>query len=549
MLSPAERQRIAINIWTARVVPVVLAGVVGYATYVLVVPLCAHYLISRYNDIAAAIIILVVYFLLFLLMAASLLRLVYLTIVDPPYLPLGAAALRDARMYDTTEKEKPKADADGIGGAEYMQNMNRVLGTKDDPDSPGLELFYTKDVFVCETDGRPKWCSHCANWKPDRTHHCSDSGRCILKMDHFCPWVGGPVGENNFKFFIQYTFWTALYCLHLLVVMAVYIARQVKTEGETYNSQFTAILGIATFFFLFTAGMTGTSVDLAMNNLTQVERLGSKTRVQTLAVLKPSRDELYRISPFLASQQPYREITYPIATNEQPISTDKSNTSSVISHPSSTTPASEPTEQAAGSEPQPSHSNSALEAPSVPVQNGLLIPATDVDRLHLASRPVEHQLAVPASANGSIPPGSSNRDLKATRTFAVLNMKQGDNPWDLGTRLLNWETVMGSNIFDWFLPIRRSPCCNHEDAESQFQIGPWVDLLRSSVGFLHPKDMRAYGGRRKLERRTSEDLRHGDGRKAHRSRRRRRMNLPSPEAGNPVPLDDLERQAPQYDSG
>ncbi|KAF8859814.1 zf-DHHC-domain-containing protein [Acephala macrosclerotiorum] len=383
---------------------------------------------SVHNDIAAAIIILVVYFLLFLLMAASLLRLVYITMVDPPYLPLGPAALRNVGMYNATEKQKPRKEADGIGGTKYQQNTAGVLGTKDDPDSPGLELFYTKDVFVCEVDGRPKWCSHCANWKPDRTHHCSDSGRCILKMDHFCPWVGGPVGESNFKFFIQYTFYTALYCLHLLIVMAVYIARQ----GETYNPQFTAILGIASFFFLFTAGMTGASVDLAMNNLTQVERLGSKTRVQTLAILKPSQDELYRISPFLASQHPYREIAYPLAMNGSLGSTGTPDTSSYGTPPSPT--------QASGSPEQ--------------------VPAP--------------------GTNGSVSYRYSDRDLKATRTFAVLKMKQGDNPWDLGTRLLNWETVMGSNFVDWFLPIRRSPCCNHEDSESQFQIGPWVDLLRSS---------------------------------------------------------------------
>lgn len=36
------------NIWTARIIPIILAGVVGYATYVLVVRLCGmrHYLCS-----------------------------------------------------------------------------------------------------------------------------------------------------------------------------------------------------------------------------------------------------------------------------------------------------------------------------------------------------------------------------------------------------------------------------------------------------------------------------------------------------------------------
>lgn len=64
------------------------------------------------------------------------------------------------------------------------------------PDSPGLEAFYSKDVFVCESDGMPKWCSECRSWKPDRAHHSSEYGRCVYKMDHVCPWMGGIISET-----------------------------------------------------------------------------------------------------------------------------------------------------------------------------------------------------------------------------------------------------------------------------------------------------------------------------------------------------------------
>lgn len=37
--------------------------------------------------------------------------------------------------------------------------------------------------------------------------------------------VGGVIGENSFKFFIQFVTYTALYCIFILVVMAVYIAQ------------------------------------------------------------------------------------------------------------------------------------------------------------------------------------------------------------------------------------------------------------------------------------------------------------------------------------
>lgn len=168
-------------------------------------------------------------------MAASFLRLLHITTFDPPYIPLGPSALPARRdRISNKEKGKSKHKENGIAMGEYepgdISGGISDTGGRNDPDSPGLELFYTKDVFVCEMDGRPSWCSSCANWKPDRAHHCSSSGRCIAKMDHFCPWVGGPVGENNFKFFIQFNGYTALYCIHILVVMAFYIRQQMVTE-------------------------------------------------------------------------------------------------------------------------------------------------------------------------------------------------------------------------------------------------------------------------------------------------------------------------------
>lgn len=51
-----------------------------------------------------------------------------------------------------------------------------------------LHEFYNMDAFICENDGLPRWCFHCNCWKPDRSHHCGEMGRCVRKMDHFCPW-------------------------------------------------------------------------------------------------------------------------------------------------------------------------------------------------------------------------------------------------------------------------------------------------------------------------------------------------------------------------
>lgn len=59
-----------------------------------------------------------------------------------------------------------------------------------------LESFYHRDVYTCRSDGLPMWCSECQNWKPDRAHHSGEIQRCVYKMDHYCPWAGGMIGET-----------------------------------------------------------------------------------------------------------------------------------------------------------------------------------------------------------------------------------------------------------------------------------------------------------------------------------------------------------------
>lgn len=73
--------------------------------------------------------------------------------------------------------------------------------------------YIAKRSVTVKRNGRFRVCRICKYWKPDRCHHCSTCDKCILKMDHHCPWFANCIGFKNQKFFIQFLIYTSLYSL------------------------------------------------------------------------------------------------------------------------------------------------------------------------------------------------------------------------------------------------------------------------------------------------------------------------------------------------
>ncbi|QLG73672.1 hypothetical protein HG535_0F01830 [Zygotorulaspora mrakii] len=78
--------------------------------------------------------------------------------------------------------------------------------------------FLAKRSITSKNNGRFRLCRTCSVWKPDRCHHCSSCNRCILKMDHHCPWIPGCIGFGNQKYFIQFLIYSTLYATAILVI-------------------------------------------------------------------------------------------------------------------------------------------------------------------------------------------------------------------------------------------------------------------------------------------------------------------------------------------
>ncbi|KAB5547002.1 DHHC palmitoyltransferase-domain-containing protein [Coniochaeta sp. 2T2.1] len=283
----------AVNRWASRIIPALLAGVVGFATYVVSKRVCVDYFLRYRHRSGTGIALLVLLFVFLVLVILTYIRLICVIVYNPGLEPRGQNA--------EPAKESTRPPAPGLqddieaqryqGGPEGGHGGGGGYGGRDnDPNSPGLERFYSKNVFVCENDGLPRWCSSCRIWKPDRVHHSSEINRCVRKMDHYCPWVGGIISETSFKFFVQFVTYTAAFCV-LCLVASVLCFRDRSRNNLSVDGCVIATIALASFFGLFTFGMSVLSIRYILLNLTNVEDLRQKSTVHQLAIRVPLSTE------------------------------------------------------------------------------------------------------------------------------------------------------------------------------------------------------------------------------------------------------------------
>lgn len=86
-----------------------------------------------------------------------------------------------------------------------------------------LSLFAKElEIYNRTIGGCMRYCDKCRHVKPDRAHHCSVCGECVLKMDHHCPWVNNCVNFTNYKFFVLFLAYALIYCVFIASTSAEY---------------------------------------------------------------------------------------------------------------------------------------------------------------------------------------------------------------------------------------------------------------------------------------------------------------------------------------
>ncbi|TKS72653.1 Palmitoyltransferase ZDHHC2 [Collichthys lucidus] len=89
-------------------------------------------------------------------------------------------------------------------------------------------------IYTRTNSGAIRFCDRCQLLKPDRCHHCSVCDKCILKMDHHCPWVNNCVGFSNYKFFMLFLAYSLLYCLFITATNLQYFIKFWTAGGKAH---------------------------------------------------------------------------------------------------------------------------------------------------------------------------------------------------------------------------------------------------------------------------------------------------------------------------
>ncbi|OAA63350.1 dhhc zinc finger membrane protein [Niveomyces insectorum RCEF 264] len=480
--------------------PVFLALCVGYTLYVMADFILMHQFFHQYHYPSLALGLLVPYVIFAALMVASFLRITITLRRNPGVVPLGPESARNfygarsgasgRRTGRRRRGDDPCARRGGPGcfgqdrktgyapkpgrsvtetpsknglvdleaglassvpydaAAAYAADRDVVMDPRLDPDSPGLELFYTKDVFECTPDGRPVWCHPCGTWKPDRTHHCSEINRCVRKMDHYCPWVGGIVSETTFKFFVQFTFYATLVCGFIIATCAYAIWRR-KAAGVGTDGRIISALALACVLGMFAFAMSLTCIRFVLINVTTVESHQIQDRTKTMAV------RIQRGSPPVEGR--YGVVTYPLPKYDAQLGYSIPAVGALGPVQGTASPNNgngnyynpPPPPPPQGDYPPERRENGGNVPPHAPAEE------EDPFKIAREARAARRAL----------------RDQLAFRTFAVVTVPRGMNVWDLGWRQ-NWTSIMGTNVLDWLLPLRSSPCCSEESTSGFYRVGP-----------------------------------------------------------------------------
>ncbi|KAF9215434.1 hypothetical protein BGZ59_001374 [Podila verticillata] len=237
---------------------------IGIGYYIYVYTLCVK--LIQEGDVALGVVLVIIYHITFFMMLWAY---VMVILVDPgkvtgehPIPGLQQPQPESAQLEAGREQPTPERHSKA---ASTVSNSSGIL-------IPGAQnragyIHLTEDPTI---QSHPLWCSKCHHVKPERAHHCRVCKRCVLKMDHHCPWVLNCVGMDNYKFFFLFIFYTAVHCVYIFVTLAPLYLRTPDDRTWAHQQQVIGLV-VSGMFGLTLIVFTITHIRLILLNRTTIE--------------------------------------------------------------------------------------------------------------------------------------------------------------------------------------------------------------------------------------------------------------------------------------
>ena len=155
------------------------------------------------------------------------------------------------------------------------------------------------DIFECDYNGLPFWCSECSTLKLLRCRHSSVKDRCIPMFDHFCTFVGSTIGKNNFDFFLYFLFSMQLLMCFTCISVIVY-----SGVWGHLHAAFIVFLITAGFMDILVGNLAFNTIgDIYLGEIT-IERLQRTRTKKMIAKNQSNKNDPADLGKFVNVQHP-----------------------------------------------------------------------------------------------------------------------------------------------------------------------------------------------------------------------------------------------------
>ncbi|GCE97923.1 palmitoyltransferase pfa5 [Zygosaccharomyces mellis] len=167
-----------------------------------------------------------------------------------------------------------------VGPGRLPQVLPNLILSAHNSDRDANEKYCNKDSFgpvicyQCDPNGYPIWCTNCQSLKTERAHHSSELGYCVPKFDHKCVWLGSIIGKDNYRLFVQYCVFMAIWLAIIWTSIVAYIrsiSRDYRGHGSHLNGNLISTLILTASSWLMVTSLLLTQINCIVKNNTSLE--------------------------------------------------------------------------------------------------------------------------------------------------------------------------------------------------------------------------------------------------------------------------------------